>query len=115
MDEYIKRNSAIGWAVSGQILTFPHTEDGEKWIRVNEVRESLQSVPAADVRPVKRGHWVKRMEEHTTPKYKSFTPIWPCSECGLDYNPALAPRIHFCYNCGADLREYGNKGRLDDV
>lgn len=67
--------------------------------------EIMNEVPAADVRPVKRGHWVKRMEGHTTPKYTSFTPIWSCSECGLEYDPALAPRIHFCYNCGADMRE----------
>lgn len=109
MDEYIKRNVAIAWAASGRIRTFPPNEGGEKWIRVSEVRESLESAPAADVRPVKRGHWVKRMKEHTTPKYKSFTPIWSCSECWLDYDPALAPRIHFCYNCGADMREADNE------
>ena len=69
------------------------------------VGDWLQDFPAADVRPVKRGHWVKRMEEHTAVEYTSFTPIWSCSECGLEYDPALAPRIHFCYNCGADMRE----------
>lgn len=86
-------------------------EIGEAPCRACEIDDMLNDVedfPAADVRPVKRGHWVKRMEEHATTKYTSFTPIWSCSECGLEYDPALAPRIHFCYNCGADMRELQN-------
>ena len=62
--------------------------------------------------PIKRGHWVKRMEEHTTAEYTSFTPIWSCSECGLEYDPAIAPRIQFCYNCGT--RKKKKKGRKTD-
>ena len=49
MSDYISREAAIAYAVSGRIRTLPTTEDGENWIRVNEVRESLKSVPAADV------------------------------------------------------------------
>jgi anaerobic ribonucleoside-triphosphate reductase len=57
------------------------------------------------VRPVVRGKWKKRMEENETPYYKSFTPIWPCSECGTEYDPSLCMTINFCPNCGADMRE----------
>ena len=53
-DEYIKREKAIGMAISGRIRALPTTEDGEDWIRVEEVRESLQIIPAADVVPVVR-------------------------------------------------------------
>ena len=91
MDEYISRKAAIN-------ATYAlHFKDS--------IQEALHNLPAADVRPVKRGHWVKRMEEHTAVEYTSFTPIWSCSECALEYDPALAQRIHFCYNCGADMRE----------
>ena len=32
---------------------------GEKWeLDGDEIREALQTVPAADVRPVVRGHWI---------------------------------------------------------
>ena len=59
----------------------------------------------ADVRPVVRGKWKKRMEEKETPYYKSFTPIWSCSECGTEYDPSFCMTINFCPNCGADMRE----------
>lgn len=55
MDKYIEKEKAIGMAISGRIRTLPTTEAGEDWIRVKEVRESLQSIPAADVVPVPEG------------------------------------------------------------
>lgn len=58
-----------------------------------------------DVRPVVRGKWKKRMEEKETPYYKSFTPIWSCSECGTEYDPSLCMTINFCPTCGADMRD----------
>lgn len=101
MDEYISREAAQDEACD-RCNQQGHCNRPE----LCPVLISIKTIPAADVRPVKRGHWVKRMEEHTAVKYTSFTPIWSCSECGLEYDPALAQRIHFCYNCGSDLREY---------
>ena len=101
MDEYVSRQDVITTIRENGVYGSGYSNEE----REDNVVDMIESVPAADVRPVKRGHWVKRMEEHTTPKYKSFTPIWSCSECGLNYDPALAPRIYFCYNCGADMRE----------
>ena len=47
MDDLISRQAAIAYAISGRIRALPTTEDGEDWIRVSEVRESLIAVPSA--------------------------------------------------------------------
>lgn len=101
MDEYISRKDTIAKIREEGIYGSGYS-DSE---REENVIDMIESVPAADVRPVRRGHWVKRMKEHTAVEYTSFTPIWSCSECALEYDPALAPRIYFCYNCGAYMRE----------
>lgn len=44
--DLIDREYAIASACSGRIRALPTTEDGENWIRVKEVRQSLKSVPA---------------------------------------------------------------------
>lgn len=44
--DLIDREYALGSACSGIIRTLPTTEAGEDWIRVEEVRQSLKSVPA---------------------------------------------------------------------
>ena len=43
--DLIEREYAIASACSGRIRALPTTEDGENWIRVKEVRQSLKSVP----------------------------------------------------------------------
>lgn len=43
--DLIEREYAIASACSGRIRTLPTTECGENWIRVEEVRQSLKSVP----------------------------------------------------------------------
>lgn len=52
-----------------------------------------------------QGTWKKRMKEHETPYYKSFTPIWSCSECGTEYDPSFCMTINSCPNCGAIMEE----------
>lgn len=44
--DLVDREYAVGSACSGRIRTLPTTEDGEDWIRVEEVRQLLKSVPA---------------------------------------------------------------------
>ncbi len=48
MDDLISRQAAIATAISGRVRTLPTTEDGENWIRVNEVRDSLLILPSAE-------------------------------------------------------------------
>ena len=51
MSDLISRQSAIAYAISGRTREV----EGEKWIRVSEVRESLQTMPSAqpeDAEPV---------------------------------------------------------------
>lgn len=43
--DLIEKEYAIASACSGRIRALPTTEDGEDWIRVEEVRQSLKSVP----------------------------------------------------------------------
>lgn len=44
MDDTISRQAAIAYAISGKTREF----DGDKWIRVSEVRESLKTMPSTE-------------------------------------------------------------------
>lgn len=100
MKEYIEKQKAEKILYDGC-----HTTDGREILDdVVELWHEIQSIPAADVREVKRGKWIKRMEVSETPAYKAFTPVWKCSECGLDYDPGVCRQIKYCYNCGAEMR-----------
>lgn len=44
MSDTISRQAAIAYAISGKTREF----DGDKWIRVSEVRESLKTMPSAE-------------------------------------------------------------------
>ncbi len=61
-------------------------------------------VPAADVRPVVRGHYVGEYDGYAdgSPVYD----MWYCSECGCCFEDwDEKPTYNFCPNCGADMRE----------
>ena len=55
----------------------------------------LNKAPAADVRPVVRGKWIK-------PTRVPDSMLDECSVCGFDTG---AYTFNFCPNCGADMRE----------
>lgn len=56
--------------------------------------ERIQSIPAADVRPVVRGKWV----------YDHWCEF-KCSNCGAwSKSEPYRGRENFCPNCGADMR-----------
>lgn len=63
----------------------------------------LNEFPAADVEPVRHAYWVKRIEHGVGRGYEVYTPIWSCSDCGRDYNPASCSSIKYCYICGAKM------------
>jgi len=54
----------------------------------------IDSIPAADVRPVVRGRWIR-------PTRVPDSMLDECSVCGFDTG---AYTFNFCPNCGADMR-----------
>lgn len=102
MDHLISRQAAIAYAVSGRIRALPTTEDGEDWIRVSEVRESLQRVPTIEP---KKGKWL-RTDAYPHHIYCSvcFKTYIPNDEWDIWKSDGWLPK-NFCPNCGADMRE----------
>lgn len=84
-DEYIKREDAIVAYEKASINT-----------------ERLKAIPAADVRPVVRGRWVK--SKMSAWGYRQW---YECSECGEPVFPSYGhpARTNFCHNCGAKMKE----------
>lgn len=77
MAEYIEREAALDAAKKSHLYF--------------DLKPIINSIPAADVRPVRHGRWGVKNE---------------CSECGCQ--PWFERDIHtlnFCPNCGADMRE----------
>ena len=70
---------------------------------VNPCVDLGEAIPAADVVEVKRAYWVKRMEHGVGKGYELYTPIWSCSNCGRDYDPASCSIVKYCYICGAKM------------
>ena len=84
MRRYIDVGNAVSYAISGLTRYI----DGEEWIRTNEVRESLRTMPTADVRENVHGHWTDDCE---------------CSVCGFGVDP-ITVGSNYCPHCGADMR-----------
>ena len=104
MSDYIDRAYAIGSAISGRIRTLPTTEDGENWIRVSEVRESLLNIPSADVQPVRHGKWEERKVSD-----KNCIDEWQTACCSVCHKYHTTPYMYYfdnynyCPNCGARM------------
>lgn len=65
-----------------------------------EVRKVFNAIPAADVRPVVWGRWIKCGDNQPI----SCDDVYCCSNCKENkrFEWQLKP---FCENCGADMRE----------
>ena len=63
--------------------------------------DALQTIPSADVAPVRHGHW--KEEEGWSPDDYYYT----CSVCGEDYVTidGRTPDYNFCPHCGAKMDE----------
>ena len=102
LDDTISRQAAIATAISGRVRTLPTTEDGENWIRVNEVRDSLLSLPSAE----RHGRWIDRW---FCSNYSGYDYGMTCSVCGKPTHRQFAEKMPpFCPNCGAKMEEGGN-------
>lgn len=85
-DDTIYRQAAIAYAISGLTREF----EGEKWIRVSEVRESLQIIPSTE----RLGQWEDI--EHAPNGLLYVT----CSVCGKRQTVEFTS---YCGNCGAKM------------
>lgn len=83
MAEYIEREKLPQKKERGFIL------DDDFSAGWNACLNNIKNIPAADVRPVKRGKWIKI-------KYRSI-----CRDCSFRGFASW----NFCPNCGADMRE----------
>ena len=99
MDDLISRQAAIANAISGRTREI----DGEKWIRVSEVRESIKTLPSAE----RHGRWL-------------ITDAYPhkvyCSECyatlipNVEWFKTYEMASNYCPNCGAKMDEVDKNG-----
>ena len=100
MDDFVRRSDILTALHSGNIdLGFVYKETYRKLREYSrEVDKVIKSVPAADVREVKRGKWI--MKPH---KMMGESPC--CSECGA-FEPM---KRNFCPNCGAKMQGEANE------
>ena len=123
MSDLIRRDRAIATAISG----ITRIIDGEKWIRVKEVRESLKEMPSAqpeitqeDVELYCRRkcltlitnelynemkiRW-SAQPERKRGKWIQISParIYECSECGINMMTDDIECYKWCHGCGAEM------------
>lgn len=107
-DEYISKQRAkdlMGCCLESMKAEYKDAKGGLKKARYGDFISAIQGmidvvgkVEAADVQPVKRGHWIET----------DYGMFYECSECG---NVQEFER-NFCYECGADMRGINN-GKTD--
>ena len=92
MNDLISRQAAIEKIHSDFDECLVWDESGKH--TADEVERILDTIPPADVRPVKRGRWVYGIVRADIP-----IPL-ECSACEWQ----VTRRTNFCPNCGADMR-----------
>jgi len=99
MNDLISREAAIGYALNGRVR---EGVNGEMWIRVKDVKDSLLDVPSAE----KHGKWILITNNYIDPQN------YMCSVCGriIKYYgiPELLLKNYPYCNCGARM------GRSED-
>ena len=91
MAEYIDRQAAL--EILTQYDRAHIKQKGKPILGIACMVVDIEDIPAADVRPVRRGKWV----DH--PRWKWI--YAECSECEV----VSDVKSNFCPNCGADMRE----------
>lgn len=76
----------------------------EPTIRAGDIIKALESIPAADVRPVVRAEWYGEADGYADGEL--VYDMWSCPICGKRFEEwEEKPNWNFCPNCGADMRE----------
>lgn len=101
--DLINKQYALASVCSGLIRTI----DGEDWIRVSNVRESIMNAPTIDAVPVVHGHWkgyrfpkYRGNDDFGEPIFKEYV-AYTCSNC----RKQNAIRHKYCPMCGAIMDE----------
>lgn len=94
MNDYISRQAAIE-AIKNDAL-------GQVYYSKKEAIECLNAVPAANVRPVVHGKWVKIYEDGEPAIEQHQIGVF-CSKC-MKIPKDRFTESEFCPNCGADMR-----------
>lgn len=103
MAEYIEREAAISGLDELERTSY---HNSVLWPdHVEECREALRSIPAANVQPVVRGKWKVEKEDV---EWGCSTVRYRCSHCGrlphFDKESFKFLLSDFCPKCGADMR-----------
>ena len=105
MAEYIEREQALK-GVCDACDVIPEHERELCQYKFTGCKEycNVFTIPAADVVPVVRGTWIG-IDDFP---YED----WECSVCGEQVfgNYSIPRDMHYCPNCGADMREVENDG-----
>lgn len=82
-----------------------------KWGASQELIEKvIDSAPAADVEPVRRGRWI----DHTKPDENNTVYCW-CSECGAGDSHHVDIEVPYCWKCGALMKESTRGDLVGDI
>ena len=105
MAEYIERKAVLDYI---DHMPSELTSDGRRMIRRIRLTEYISdSIPAADVTPVRHGRWVLT----TQPLGWRDEDCAECSECGEDFVldewgiDDVKDAMRYCPNCGARMEE----------
>ena len=96
MNDYISREAVLTCLCNRHCATDPAeclfkiTHNGDPGCFT---ADHILQIPAANVRPVKRGEWIPETDRHYH---------WHCSECGYVIG-AIRMDADFCLKCGADM------------
>lgn len=99
MAEYIEKQAAVSYAISGMVRALPTNDGNENWIRTSEVRKNILSIPVADVVPVVHAYWRDT---------GSGQECSACKEIQYGYDTGRC----FCANCGAKMDRERKEWRL---
>lgn len=94
MVEYIEREMA-----KLRIFEYgvKHRDNANIASACENLERHMNDIPAADVRPVRRGKWI----DHQEGRWIYAKCYAKCSECGTVHDV----KSNFCPSCGADMRE----------
>lgn len=112
MAEYIERGSAISLIEEKQKALCPvgrygrhyvYGSDRETYDAWEEIIETLEAAPAADVSPVVHGLWILDSSDEYADHYH-------CDRCGVQIDLCnevyTEPKPNYCLNCGAKMQGY---------